>query len=181
MPYKSNTTMETWKEFEANELTHSAAHHLLAVHEVGLEYGGWARVSDIARQLGITRGSVSINLRALKKRGWVQTDEHHMVKLSPKGRKAVQAVMAKKAVVKAFLRGVLDVPELQAEIDSCKIEHLISRPTGERLVRFMRFLVSEDPVAAQMLARFKNFQDERPESKTCVGTEHVQEIATLLE
>src|ERR1035441_3387915 len=28
--------METWKQFEANELTHSAAHHLLAVYEVGL-------------------------------------------------------------------------------------------------------------------------------------------------
>ena len=57
--------METWKEFEANELTHSAAHHLLAIYEVGLEYGGWARVSDIARELSITRGSVSINGEAL--------------------------------------------------------------------------------------------------------------------
>src|SRR5262245_19471352 len=50
--------METWKEFDANELTHSAAHHLVAIYEVGLPYGGWARVSDIARQLDITRGSV---------------------------------------------------------------------------------------------------------------------------
>ena len=57
--------METWKEFEANELTHSAAHHLLAIYDVGLAYGGWARVSDIARQLDITRGSVSINLREI--------------------------------------------------------------------------------------------------------------------
>ena len=73
--------METWKAFEANELTHSAAHHLLAIHDVGLAYGGWARVSDIARRLDITRGSVSVNLRPLKKRGWIETDEHHMVKL----------------------------------------------------------------------------------------------------
>jgi Mn-dependent DtxR family transcriptional regulator len=159
--------METWKEFEANELTHSAAHHLIAIYEVGLEYGGWARVSDIARELNITRGSVSINLRALKKRGWVDTDQHHMVKLSPKGLKAVQAVMAKKAVVKAFLGNVLNVSEPQAEIDSCKIEHLISQPTGEQLVHFMRFLVSEDPLAKQVLARFKEFHDQCPESKTC--------------
>jgi DtxR family Mn-dependent transcriptional regulator len=159
--------METWKEFEANELTHSAAHHLLAIYEVGLEYGGWARVSDIARELSITRGSVSINLRSLKKRGWVETDEHHMVKLSPKGQKAAQAVMAKKAVVKTFLSSVLNVPEPQAEIDSCKVEHLISQPTGEQLVHFMRFLVSEDPLAKQVLARFKNFHDQCPESKTC--------------
>lgn len=147
--------METWKEFEANELTHSAAHHMLAIHELGLEYGGWARVSDIAHHLSITRGSVSINLRALKKRGLVETDEHRMVRLSAYGQKIAQAVMGKKAVLKAFLRDVLDVAEPQAEIDSCKIEHLISNPTGERLVRFMKFLTSDEPAARKLLARFK--------------------------
>ncbi|HWK30681.1 MAG TPA: MarR family transcriptional regulator, partial [Terriglobales bacterium] len=102
--------MDTWKEFEANELTHSAAHHLVAIHEVGAAYGGWARVSDIARQLNITRGSVSINLRSLKTRGWLETDEHRLVKLSSAGLKIVQSIMAKRLIVKAFLRDVLGIP-----------------------------------------------------------------------
>jgi Mn-dependent DtxR family transcriptional regulator len=138
------TTVETWKEFEANELTHSAAHHLLAIHELGAEYGGWARVSDIAHELGITRGSVSINLRALKKRGYVATDEHRMVKLSPKGTEIIQAIKTKKTLFKLFLTDVLGVSEHQAEIDSCKIEHLISHETSERL--------------AQYVEQFKHFQ-----------------------
>ncbi len=129
--------METWKEFDANELTHSAAHHLLAIHELGGQYGGWARVSDIARQLGITRGSVSINLRGLKKRGLVDTDEHHMVKLSAEGEKYVAGLLAKKVAVQAFLREVLEVSDMQAEIDSCKIEHLVSEETLERLNEFL--------------------------------------------
>jgi len=159
--------METWKEFEANELTHSAAHHLLAIYEVGLNYGGWARVSDIARELDITRGSVSINLRALKKRGWIETGEHHLVRLTPKGAKAVQSVMAKRVIVKAFLTDVLGAPESEAEIDSCKIEHLISHGTGQRLVRFMRFLTSDDPVARQLVRRLRSFEGGCPESRTC--------------
>lgn len=159
--------METWKEFEANELTHSAAHHLLAIHEVGQKYGGWARVSDIARQLDITRGSVSINLRALKKRGWIATGEHHLVKLSPKGLKAVQSVVATRTVVKAFLTEVLGTPEPQAEIDSCKVEHLISPSTAHRLVRFMRFLTSGDPVAKKLLERLRAFDEACPEDRTC--------------
>lgn len=159
--------METWKEFEANELTHSAAHHLVAIYEVGLEYGGWARVSDIARQLDITRGSVSINLRALKKRGWIETGEHHMVKLSPSGLKVAQSVMAKRVVVKAFLSDVLGTPDPQADIDSCKIEHLISHATGQRLVRFMRFLSSGDAVARDFLERFRGVQGDCPESRSC--------------
>lgn len=159
--------METWKEFDANELTHSAAHHLLAIHEVGSKYGGWARVSDIARKLDITRGSVSINLRALKKRGWVKSEEHHMVALSPEGTKAVQAILAKRAVVKAFLEQVLGVPAAQADIDSCKVEHLLSDETGHRLVQFMRFVTSDDPI----LARFRKFERECPESRTCAVCE----------
>lgn len=159
--------MEVWKEFEANELTHSAAHHLLAIHDVGGDYGGWARVSDIARRLGVTRGSVSINLRALKKRGLIITDEHRMVKLSTKGHKIVQGVVANKVAVKTFLCDVLGVPEAQAEIDSCKIEHLISRPTSERLVHFMRFLASDDPSALAMREGFRNFHNHCPDSKTC--------------
>ena len=159
--------METWKTFEANELTHSAAHHLLAIHTVGAPYGGWARVSDIARQLDITRGSVSINLRALKKRNWVTTGDHHLVRLSPKGEKAVRAIMAKRLVVKAFLVDVLGTPAPQAEIDSCKVEHLISHATGNRLLQFMRFLTSADPIAEELLARFRRFGPVCPESRTC--------------
>jgi len=165
VPY-ANRDMETWKEFEANELTHSAAHHLLAIYAVGSKYGGWARVSDIARQLDVTRGSVSINLRALKKRGWVKTDEHHMVALSPEGTKIVQVILAKRVVVKAFLVNVLGVPEPKAEIDSCKVEHLLSDESGHRLVRFMRFL-SSDPITKKVLTRFRTFECECPDSRAC--------------
>jgi DtxR family Mn-dependent transcriptional regulator len=159
--------METWKEFEANELTHSAAHHLLAIYDVGLQYGGWARVSDIARRLDITRGSVSINLRALQKRGWIETGEHHLVRLSPRGLKAAQGVMAKRVIVKAFLSEVLGTPDPQADIDSCKVEHLISDATGERLARFTRLLTSGDPVAHAFLERFRSTPGECPDDRTC--------------
>lgn len=95
--------METWKLFDDNALTHSAAHHLLAVRELGAQYGGWARVSDVARFLDITRGSVSISLRGLKERGLVLTGEHHLVRLSPQGEKVVESVSARRTALVAFL------------------------------------------------------------------------------
>ncbi|MEI8314726.1 MAG: metal-dependent transcriptional regulator [Verrucomicrobiota bacterium] len=129
--------METWKQFEANPLTHSAAHHLCAIQELGTKCGGWTRVTDIAHDLGVTRGTVSINLRSLKKRGLVVTGENRMVKLSPVGRVIVRNVRAKKTVVKSFLTTVLGVSERSAEVDSCKIEHLLSQRTGLRLARWL--------------------------------------------
>ncbi len=148
--------METWKKFDANELTHSAAHHLLAVYELGTDYNGWARVSDIARQLGITRGSVSIALRSLKARGLVTADEHRMVKLSPAGLEIVTDLAAKKATVKSFLIEVLGVPAEQAEIDGCKIEHLISRHTHDRLQRLTEVMRASDEATKAVRAKLRN-------------------------
>jgi Mn-dependent DtxR family transcriptional regulator len=159
--------METWKAFEANELTHSAAHHLLAIDEVGASYGGWARVSDIARRLDITRGSVSINIRTLKKHGWVHTDERHLVRLSARGVKVVHAVRAKRTIVKSLLHDVLGVPDDQAEIDSCKVEHLISDDTAQRLLRFLQFLRTGSPAGRQALRQFRDAQPSCPTSRSC--------------
>jgi len=159
--------MDTWKEFEANELTHSGAHHLVAIEQVGAAYGGWARVSDIARHLNITRGSVSITLRALKKRGWVDTNDHHLVKLTGDGLKAVRAIGAKRRLLRTFLADVLSVPKSQAEIDSCKVEHLISHDTGRQLTLFLRFLSSGAPETKDLAERFREFRRECPKTRTC--------------
>lgn len=161
------TSVETWKAFEANELTHSAAHHLLAIDEVGAAYGGWARVSDIARALNITRGSVSINLRALRKRGWVQTNEHRLVRLTPRGVNVVHAIRAKRAIVTTFLRDVLGVPDELAEIDGCKVEHLISDDTAQRLAQFLRVLHSGSPASRQLLAQFRRAKPTCPPNQGC--------------
>ena len=119
-------------------MTHSAAHHLCAIHEVGAKAGGWARVTDIAGILGVTRGTVSINLRTLKAHGLVLADDRRMVRLSPRGHALVHEVRAKKAVLKSFLTGVLGLNERQAEVDSCKIEHLLSHATATRLAHWLK-------------------------------------------
>lgn len=183
--------MDTWKKFDTNALTHSAAHHLFAIHELGAGYGGWARVSDIARQLGITRGSVSVSLRVLKARGLVTTDEHHMVRLSAQGQKIIENVAAKREAVRTFLREVLGLSVEQADADSCKIEHLISPQMAGRLVQFMKFLVSKESVKGDVLRQFRKFEGDchgRSSCAVCQGncllaqlakTEKVQEKKTL--
>lgn len=58
---------KTWKYFEKNELTHSAAHYLMTIHELK-EKDGYARLSDIASHMDITAGSCSITLGKLKEK-----------------------------------------------------------------------------------------------------------------
>lgn len=150
--------MDTWKEFDQNVITHSAAHHLMAIDDL-IGQLGYARVSDIARQLNITRGSVSISLQPLKKAGLVEQDENRHLRLSERGRQLVAAIKTKRHLMQRLLAEVLGVEAEQAEIDACKLEHLVSNETARRLLSFLRFLDAEPGRGQQIAAAWRAFGD----------------------
>ena len=127
--------MDVWKKFEENNITHSAAHHLVAILELR-EKRGYARVTDVAKELNITTGSASINLKALKGKNLIVEDENKFLVLSEEGEEIAKAVTMRKQVLLDFLVNVLKVSPEQAEIDSCKTEHLISAETARKLKDF---------------------------------------------
>jgi Mn-dependent DtxR family transcriptional regulator len=127
---------EVWKQFEENKITHSAAHHLLAVLELK-ENRGYARVTDVAKHLNITTGSASTNLKGLKAKGLLIEDDNRFLTLSPEGEALVKSVLARKKVFQRFLLEVLNVSPEQAEIDACKTEHLISGETAKKMEKFI--------------------------------------------
>jgi len=129
-------TGEIWKTFEENKITHSAAHHLLAVLELR-EARGYARVTDVAKQLGITTGSASTNLKGLKAKGLLIEDDNRFLTLSTEGEALARAVVARKKVFERFLLDVLKVSPEQAEVDACKTEHLISAETAKKMEKFI--------------------------------------------
>lgn len=153
-------TTDVWKEYESNEISHSVAHHLAAIHEL-MGNQGYARVSDVARALEITRGSASLTLKALKEKGLVLEDHNKFLRLSDEGKGIVNSILAKRAIVRKFLADVLRLDAHQAEVDACKVEHLLSVQTGEQLLRFVRFLLSDDAVAQQFLTEYWARLDEK--------------------
>lgn len=148
--------MDTWKEFDQNVISHSAAHHLMAIDDL-LGKLGYARVSDVARLLNITRGSVSISLQPLKRAGLVEQDENRHLRLSEEGQRLVGAIKTKRLLVRRLLEEVLGVPAEQAEIDACKLEHLVSNITAQHLVGLLRFLDSGAPAGRQFVAGLRAF------------------------
>lgn len=128
--------MDIWKQFEENNITHSAAHHLLAIMELR-EKRGYARVTDVAKHLNITSGSASTNLKSLKLKGLIVEDDNRFLTLSKKGEDLADFVKARKGLFLKFFQVVLGVSEEQAEIDSCKIEHLISGETADKLSKYL--------------------------------------------
>ena len=146
---------EVWRAYEENELSHSAAHHLMAIHELRQEHG-YARVSDIAKHLSITKGSVSTAMKHLKERGYVQEDPNRFLELTEQGLKVVEATEATRMEVQRFLSNALGMDEDDAMIDACKVEHLISTEARARLVSFLNMLFSEEPAAIEYLKMFRD-------------------------
>jgi DtxR family transcriptional regulator, Mn-dependent transcriptional regulator len=127
--------MEVWKEFGENVITHSAAHHLLAIMELTTERG-YSRVTDVARHLNITTGSASTNLKSLKQKGLVVEDDNRFLALSPEGQKLAEAIVQRRDILQKFFINVLGVKQEQAEVDACKTEHLLSMETTQKMAKF---------------------------------------------
>lgn len=170
--------MEIWKEFEANELTHSSAHYLMAIHSL-LNEQGYARSSDVAKELGIARSSASMGIHLLIDKSFLKEDGNKFLQLTAEGKRMAEEIIGKKVVLKRFFQDILKVKAHQAEVDTCKIEHLISSETGASLLAFIRFMSSDDPLVKKALQKFWQIQCK----ETCPGIETcpVCETTCLLE
>ena len=168
--------VNTWKEFDQNVVSHSAAHHLMAIDDL-VSRLGYARVSDIARQLNITRGSVSISLQPLKKTGLVIQDENRHLRLSETGQALVAGIKSKHEVVHRLLSEVLQVTPEQAEVDACKFEHLLSNESARQMRAFLRFLDADTGRGQEFVAAWRNAERKHgpapaPEQPPRAATQH---------
>jgi DtxR family Mn-dependent transcriptional regulator len=156
---------DTWKEFEHNPVSHSVAHHVVAIANLR-EKQGYARVSDVAKVLNITRGSASLTLKSLKQKGLVLEDENRFLLLSDGGQFIADSVRGKRLVMRKFFSEVLGVPADQAEVDTCKVEHLISEDAAHRLAMFLRFLGSDDPKVKAFREAWKDLHSARSDDSS---------------
>jgi DtxR family Mn-dependent transcriptional regulator len=147
---------DVWKKFEEDGLTHSSIHHLMAIYNL-LKENGYARGIDIANHLHISRSSVSVTINKLIAKGFVEEDQNKFYHFTGKGEKLINAVLSKRRILHMFFREVLNLPEETAEEDACKIEHLLTQETGEKLMNFIGFFLSDEPVAKNFKDHYKEF------------------------
>lgn len=144
-----------WRAFEHNEVTHSAAHYLLAVAAYA-KSGRDPRAVDIARQLEVSRAAVSLQIRTLRENGLVDVGDDHRIRLTRAGADLVARIASKREVVRQFLTDVLGVGPEVAERDACKIEHLISEESGAALVRFINCLHQDEEALTDLARRVRD-------------------------
>lgn len=98
-----------------------------------LEKKGKVRCVDIATALKVTKPSVNKAMNVLKEQEFVTQEIYGDIKLTEKGRSLAQAILHRHKVLTSFLSDILKVSEENAEADACKIEHIISGETFEKI------------------------------------------------
>ena len=99
---------------------------------------GSARVTDIARELGVSKPSVHLALHELDNRGLAEHERYGAILLTEAGRAAAVEISRRHAVLSEYLARVLGVPREIAERDACRIEHYLSAETMERIEEEVR-------------------------------------------
>jgi DtxR family Mn-dependent transcriptional regulator len=99
-------------------------------------------VTAISKTLGVTKPSVDWALGKLSEAGLVEHERYGDVQLTAKGARLAQDVYRRHRTLHQFLVDILDVDPEIAEQDACRIEHVISSVTMERLSRFLDFVIN---------------------------------------
>ena len=127
-------------EHHEQELSHSMVHYLLTIHKLK-ENRGYARITDIAKDLELTKGSVSTAVNGLKKKGFVkEEDGTKFLNLTSIGHDEVHQILSSRTLLFYFMKDFLGVSEEIAERDSCMMEHLLSEESRQKFFSFMKDL-----------------------------------------
>ncbi|MBQ6144126.1 MAG: metal-dependent transcriptional regulator [Clostridia bacterium] len=101
--------------------------------EQGLKVG----ITDIAKALVVSKPSATKAIKILKNENLVSQEKYGKILLTKEGEKAAVAVYDKHKVISKFLNKVLGVSEKTAEIDACKIEHILSKETVNGIKNYL--------------------------------------------
>lgn len=101
------------------------------------EIGGEARVTSISERFGVTKATVSQTVKKLMNYGLVAKDANGAILLTNFGKEKAIEVQNRNLIIKGFLTEVLGVDKQVSEKDACKMEHLISCETIQKLEGYL--------------------------------------------
>lgn len=114
----------------------SAEMYLESILVLSKQYG-YVRAIDIARHTGYTKPSVSRAMGLLRANGHITVHSSGAIELTESGNALAEKVLERHRILTEFLQQIGVTPQT-ADDDACKIEHVISEETVEKIKRFLK-------------------------------------------
>lgn len=119
----------------------------MSIHESGEDYletililhknTGFVRSIDIANELGYSKPSISRAVGILKNDGYITVEPNGQIILTDSGMAKAEQVYERHLMLRKFLTDILGVSEDNSEQDACRMEHILSDETYEKLKGFV--------------------------------------------
>jgi DtxR family manganese transport transcriptional regulator len=127
---------ESFRRSRRDRSTEVAQDYVEAIADLRAAVGE-ARVTDLARKLGVTHVTVNRTLSRLRQAGYVNTRPYRAIFLTDTGRQLAAESKQRHEIVVAFLQS-LGVSRRAAQLDAEGIEHHISPETMAAFARRLR-------------------------------------------
>lgn len=98
---------------------------------------GSVRSIDVARELSVSKPSVSRAMGILKDNGFITMETNGELSLTELGRARADTIYERHRLITKFLAEIVGVSPMTAETDACRIEHIISEETFEKIKEYL--------------------------------------------
>lgn len=119
-----------------DNLTFIMQNYLEAIYELSKDTN-FARLSDIAERLGVSKASASYAMQTLMAKGLVITERYKEIYLTDEGKQLAEVISRKHHTIKRFFIDILSVDAETADTDACAIEHVISATSINAMEKFL--------------------------------------------
>ncbi|MHC4759289.1 MAG: metal-dependent transcriptional regulator [Planctomycetota bacterium] len=146
------------------KLSASLEDYLEAIYNLA-EDNDFARSTDIAKQLGVSKASVTGALRTLSEKGYANYEPYGRISLTKEGTATAADVAHKHDILRSFFHDVLGIDNKIAQKAACKSEHALGAEVIGRLLLFIEFVTDNSKNGFDLKEEFKKFCKNNSKSK----------------
>jgi DtxR family Mn-dependent transcriptional regulator len=146
--------------------TASMEDYLEAIAKLG-EGRKVVKVKQLSETLGVRMPSVTSALKKLSEQELVEHERYGHIKLTPEGDKVARDVICRHEALTRFFAQALGINQETAEEDACKIEHVISPLSMERVTKFVDFIEACPLGGANFPSRYEYYLEHGELPRDC--------------
>jgi DtxR family Mn-dependent transcriptional regulator len=150
------------------ERSASMEDYLEAIAKLG-EKRKAVRVKELSERLGVKMPSVTSALKKLSEQELVEHKRYGHIKLTPEGDKVARDVIGRHEALTRFFGQALGIDRKTAEEDACKIEHVISSLSMERLTKFVEFIQACPQGGTNFPSRYEYYLEHGELPQDCLN------------
>lgn len=148
-PLNASRTRQ-WRKME--KLSASLEDYIEVIYN-SIKYNESVKAVDIARELNVSRASVTEALNKLSDKGLINYGRYQTIKITDMGIKIAEDVVNRHSSLSSFFENVLGAGRKEAEENACRIEHIISAELLDRIEAYLAFVQAN----SEILAKFKDY------------------------